>query len=98
MATKSDMAAFGASDAACYKWPGDGEVDRARRAAFCEGAGWAADEIERKDAALQLALVDLRRSRDSAAANGFETEALTLNDCVRAVKAALANEQSAPQK
>ena len=47
MNTPSDMAAFGASEAACCKWPADTEYDRGCRAAFCEGAGWSADEIER---------------------------------------------------
>lgn len=35
------MAAFGASDAACYLWPGDSVDDRLCRAAFCAGAAWA---------------------------------------------------------
>lgn len=46
-ATKSDMAAFGASDAACYSYPEDTDVAKAQRAAFCAGAAWSADEIER---------------------------------------------------
>jgi len=46
-ATKADMAAFGASEAACYHWPGDSVDDRLCRAAFCAGAAWAAGEIER---------------------------------------------------
>jgi len=41
-----EMAAFGASDAACYRWPGDTSEDRELRAAFCDGAAWAAEEIE----------------------------------------------------
>jgi hypothetical protein len=41
------MAAFGASESACYKWPDDTDMHRACRAAFCDGAGWAAAEIER---------------------------------------------------
>ena len=36
--TEADMRAFGASDAACYKWPGDTAQDRALRAAYIEGA------------------------------------------------------------
>jgi hypothetical protein len=32
------MRAFGASDAACYKWPNDTEHDKACRAAYIQGA------------------------------------------------------------
>jgi len=41
------MAAFGASEAACYHWPSDAEGDRQCREAFCMGAGWSAKEIDR---------------------------------------------------
>ena len=34
----SAMRAFGASDAACYKWPGDTAEHKALRAAYIEGA------------------------------------------------------------
>lgn len=37
------MAAFSASEVACYKWPGDTKLDRAKRAAFCEGAAYEAE-------------------------------------------------------
>lgn len=47
MNTTAEMAAFGASDAACYKWPEDTAEAKACRAAYCDGAAWAADEIER---------------------------------------------------
>lgn len=36
--TPGVMAAFSASHDACYKWPGDTPLDKACRAAFCEGA------------------------------------------------------------
>ena len=41
------MAAFGASELACYRWPGDTAQDRACRAAYCDGAAWSAAEIDR---------------------------------------------------
>jgi len=41
MGTPSDMAAFGASHVACYKWPNDTDIDKACRAAFCDGAAHA---------------------------------------------------------
>ena len=53
MNTKADMAAFGASETACYRWPMDTVEHRAMRAAYCDGAAWAADEIERLRAALK---------------------------------------------
>lgn len=40
------MLAFGASNAACYKWPADTELDKACRAAFCDGAASCASKIE----------------------------------------------------
>lgn len=36
--SKADMRAFGASDAACYKWPDDTPEHKALRAAYIEGA------------------------------------------------------------
>lgn len=45
MSKDGDMAAFGASEAACYKYPGADQ--QPLRAAFCEGAAWAAEEIEK---------------------------------------------------
>jgi hypothetical protein len=36
--SESDMRAFGASDAACYKWPDDTPEHKALRAAYIEGA------------------------------------------------------------
>lgn len=51
--TAGDMAAFGASHAACYKWPEDTVQARACRAAYCDGAAWAAEEIERLQAVLR---------------------------------------------
>lgn len=50
--TKSDMAAFGASDASCYAYPDDTDIAKAQRAAFCAGAAWSADEIEQLQAVL----------------------------------------------
>lgn len=47
MSDTATMAAFGASEKACYLWPDDTLLDKARRSAFCEGAGWADAEIER---------------------------------------------------
>jgi len=48
--TRADMAAFGASDAACYFYPG--EDQQAERAAFCEGAAHAVSTpSQRLDAA-----------------------------------------------
>jgi hypothetical protein len=43
-----DWAAFGASDAACYKWPEDTSEHKALRAAYIEGAAAQADLIERQ--------------------------------------------------
>lgn len=40
--TEADMAAFGASHVACYKYPDDTPEHKAARAAFCDGAAWAA--------------------------------------------------------
>ncbi len=36
--SNADMRAFGASDAACYKWPEDTSEHKALRAAYMEGA------------------------------------------------------------
>ena len=36
--TAADMAAFGASDEACYRWPEDTDEHKALRAAFIAGA------------------------------------------------------------
>jgi len=47
MTTDATMAAFGASDRACYDYPDDTDIAKAQRAAFCAGAGWSADEIGR---------------------------------------------------
>lgn len=41
-----DWAAFGASDAACYKWPDDTAEHKALRAAYIEGAAEQAELIE----------------------------------------------------
>ncbi len=38
--TAADLAAFGASDAACYLYPGEDQA--AERAAFCAGAAYSA--------------------------------------------------------
>jgi len=57
MADAETMAAFGASEAACYHWPSDAESDKRCREAFCMGAGWSAKEIERlRAAALEFLL------------------------------------------
>lgn len=42
-ASNSEMRAFGASDAACYKWPGDTPEHKALRAAYIEGAAACGD-------------------------------------------------------
>ncbi len=45
------MRAFGASDAACYKWPDDTVEHKALRAAYCAGAaeyGGSAEILERQ--------------------------------------------------
>ena len=47
MSNTETMAAFGASEEACYRWPGDSVDDRLCRAAFCAGSGWSAAEIDR---------------------------------------------------
>jgi hypothetical protein len=47
MGDTATMAAFGASERACYDYPG--ELQSPERAAFCAGAAWAAVEIERQD-------------------------------------------------
>jgi hypothetical protein len=57
MSTAGDMAAFGASHHACYKWPEDTAEAKFCRAAFCEGAAWAADEIELLREACRTALI-----------------------------------------
>lgn len=36
--TEADMRAFGANEAACYKWPDDSTWHKACRAAYCQGA------------------------------------------------------------
>ena len=54
MTDTETMAAFGASEAACYHWPSDAESDRRCREAYCMGAGWSAKEIKRLRAALQF--------------------------------------------
>ena len=53
MANAGDMAALGASEGAAYRYPLDTPVHREARTAFCAGAAWAADEIERLRAALK---------------------------------------------
>lgn len=53
------MAAFGASEAACYKWPDDTPEARTCRAAFCEGSAWAANALSAKDTELQTAVRNL---------------------------------------
>ena len=43
-----EWAAFGASDAACHKWPDDTPEHKALRAAYIEGAAEQADLIEQQ--------------------------------------------------
>jgi hypothetical protein len=45
--TAADMAAFGASDEACYRWPEDTPEHKALRAAFIAGA--AAEAMRGKE-------------------------------------------------
>lgn len=42
MTDTATIAAFVASERACYEWPEDTETAKAQRAAFCAGAAWAA--------------------------------------------------------
>jgi hypothetical protein len=56
MTDTATMAAFGASDRACYDYPDDTDVAKAQRAAFCAGAAWSADEIDRLLALLKQTL------------------------------------------
>lgn len=42
MTDTATIAAFVASERACYEWPEDTETAKAQRAAFCTGAAWAA--------------------------------------------------------
>lgn len=68
MTDETRMAAFGASERACYEYPDDTEVDVLSRTAFCKGAGWAAAEIERLRTQRRVTLskrdrLDLREAR-----------------------------------
>lgn len=48
----ADMAAFCASESACYRWPLDTVEHRALREAYCAGAAWAAPDVEQMRNAL----------------------------------------------
>lgn len=54
--TDADMRAFGASDAPCYKYPDDTELDRACRAAYIAGAAETSPVGEVTEAMLQAAI------------------------------------------
>ncbi len=58
MTDTETMVAFGASEAACYHWPGDSVDDRLCRAAFCSGAGWSAKHLERENERLKNVILD----------------------------------------
>ena len=58
-AQDAELRAFGASDAACYKWPGDTELDRACRAAYIEGA--ASTAVQGGEAGEVAELIDRLR-------------------------------------
>ena len=52
------MAAFGASERACYEYPDDTEIARAQRAAFIAGAAWAAVEAKPEEYSATFLLSD----------------------------------------
>lgn len=79
MSEAETMTAFGASDHACYLWPGDSVDDRLCRAAFCAGAGWAASEVERLREARDADIERMNRALSKAdyeaeRAGNFENE------------------------
>lgn len=56
-ATQAEMAAFGASDAACYLYPGADQ--QAERAAFCAGAAWMVPQAPVEGGAWRLVPAEL---------------------------------------
>lgn len=58
-ATTADMAAFCASESACYRWPLDTPEHRALRAAYCDGAAWVGAENDKLRSALAEMTVEL---------------------------------------
>jgi len=91
--TQGDMAAFGASNTACYLYPGEGQ--QKERAAFCAGASFAAtqprgDAVERLIARSKHVFRSYDMGRDDA--HGEEL----LRDCIDHL-AALQSPQPAPR-
>lgn len=87
MSDAETMAAFGASDQACYLWPGDGVDDRLCRAAFCAGAGWSAAEFGRLREARDA---DIERMNRALSKADYEAErAGNLENEIERLRAAL---------
>ncbi len=89
----ADMRAFGASDAAAYKWPDDTPEHRALRKAYCDGAAAstpepAGDVREAVEAAI--------RAAPSLDANGHTAEKSEVIKSVRAALSAPASAKAAP--
>lgn len=89
--TAGDMAAFGASHHACYEYPQDTDIAKAQRAAFCEGAAWSADRIEKLQTALSALLVEYVAGRKEGHIDSFPASARKV---VADATEALAYEQS----
>jgi hypothetical protein len=89
MNTPGDMAAFGANESACYRWPMDTAEHRAMRAAYCDGAAWAATEIERLRAAVEDAI-------DTLEAMGLHVDNPLYDRLVAAIAPASGESASAP--
>jgi hypothetical protein len=80
MTDTETMAAFGASERACYEYPDGSDIAALQRAAFCAGSAWAAVQIETLRAALREAQAPTLAKRLNAEFETWFDQLQTLTD------------------